>query len=257
MSYDKAKEFFLQGKSLRSISEELGYDRKKLSQQLKADGFNIKSRGMNHGTQKYKHNTDAFKVIDNEEKAYWLGFLYADGSIYRPRGTVELALADKDKGHLEKFRDFVSPDLPVKPRKVKLNGNIYLANRIQLVSMEMTNDLIAKGCVEAKSLVLEFPSDDIVPKHLINHFIRGYFDGDGCCIYRADGQILFSIIGTEQFLLDLYEHLKPTGLNLNKFGRDGNAYNIHWCGNNKYKLFKGYLYKNATIYLERKLPVPM
>lgn len=257
MSYEQAKELFLQGKSIRSISEQLGYDRKKLSQQLKADGLNIKARGITKGTQKYNHNTNTFKVIDNEEKAYWLGFLYADGSIYRPRGTVELGLADKDRTHLEKFRDFISPELPVKTRKVKLNNEIYLASRIQLVNMEITNDLIDKGCVEAKSLVLNFPSYDIVPQHLIHHFMRGYFDGDGSCFVRSDGQIHFSILGTEQFLLDYYKHLKDTGLNLNKMGYDGNARNLHWSGNKIYKLFKDYLYRDATIYLARKLPVPI
>ena len=31
--------------------------------------------------QKYSLNDDYFSVIDNEHKAYWLGFLYADGSL--------------------------------------------------------------------------------------------------------------------------------------------------------------------------------
>ena len=29
----------------------------------------------------YDIDKDYFKVIDTEEKAYWLGFIYADGSI--------------------------------------------------------------------------------------------------------------------------------------------------------------------------------
>ena len=47
----------------------------------------------------------------------------------------------------------------------------------------MFNDLIKQGCVPNKSLILTFPNKHQVPKNLINHFIRGYFDGDGSISY--------------------------------------------------------------------------
>lgn len=257
--YTEAKRLHEQGMSLRAIAEQLGCDRKKLSQALKRDGVVIKSRGMNKGTQKYKHNTDVFKVIDTEEKAYWLGFLYADGSIYEPRGTVELSLGAKDKEHLEKFRNFISPDLPIKEKDVRLKGNVYKACRLQLVSMEITRDLIKLGCPPAKSLTLKFPTEDIVPKHLIHHFMRGYFDGDGTagCYTNQNhphpsNDMRFSVLGTEEFLLGFYNELKHTGLPLNKFQEHGKAKGIGWGGNGRYELFSDFLYKDAHIYLERK-----
>ena len=61
---------------------------------------------------KYEYNKDYFSKIDTSDKAYWLGFLYADGCINRfYRGeklksmTLELGLCYRDKEHLEKFKN--------------------------------------------------------------------------------------------------------------------------------------------------------
>lgn len=48
-----------------------------------------------------------FENIDTEEKAYWLGFLYADGCVGSKESKVELSLAEKDLRHMEKFRSFI------------------------------------------------------------------------------------------------------------------------------------------------------
>ncbi len=43
-----------------------------------------------------------FKKIDSEEKAYWLGFLEADGCIHGGEGDyrIEIGLAEKDFHYL-------------------------------------------------------------------------------------------------------------------------------------------------------------
>lgn len=48
-----------------------------------------------------------FDEIDSEEKAYWLGFIYADGYIRERKSgkSLEIKLAVKDKKHLELFRE--------------------------------------------------------------------------------------------------------------------------------------------------------
>ena len=61
----------------------------------------------------------------------------------------------------------------------KYNNKLYPANRINIVSKQLKKDLIQAGCTCTKSLTLTFPSENIIPKHLQHHFIRGYFDGDG------------------------------------------------------------------------------
>lgn len=55
-------------------------------------------------------NRYIFENIDNEEKAYWLGFLYADGSVGSTDYRVELGLAEKDLEHIKKFKNFIGLD---------------------------------------------------------------------------------------------------------------------------------------------------
>ena len=74
--YEEAKDLFLEGHSLSAVERITGYNRKWLSQLLKAEGYDVK-----RNNQKYNYNETAFEQIDDEEKAYWLGFLYADGCV--------------------------------------------------------------------------------------------------------------------------------------------------------------------------------
>ena len=53
--------------------------------------------------RKYNCNYDYFKEIDTEDKSYWLGFLYADGSIHKTKHTMDLVLSINDKEHLYSF----------------------------------------------------------------------------------------------------------------------------------------------------------
>lgn len=69
------------------------------------------------------------------------------------------------------------PIIKYQIKKGKGAGNWYC--RLVHDSRELALDLKNKGCYQGKSLTLTFPSKDIVPEHLIRHFIRGYFDGDG------------------------------------------------------------------------------
>ena len=59
----------------------------------------------------YYYNKDYFKIINNEHKAYWLGFLYADGyvePIYRKDKIkafrLELSLQESDEDMLLLFK---------------------------------------------------------------------------------------------------------------------------------------------------------
>ena len=55
----------------------------------------MRSVGRNY---KYKCNDNFFKNIDTEEKAYWLGVLYADGNVSKnSSGTGQVFLSSKDK----------------------------------------------------------------------------------------------------------------------------------------------------------------
>ena len=58
--------------------------------------------------KKYTINEDYFDVIDNQDKAYWLGFIAADGYNREDRGYIEFRLHKQDIDILNKFKQCLS-----------------------------------------------------------------------------------------------------------------------------------------------------
>ena len=119
---------------------------------------------------------DFFESIDTEEKAYWLGFLYADGYNYEAKGEVKVALAGKDKDFLLKLRDTIYPNKD-KPLYYKENSDLSTGYELNMSSARMSRHLAKQGCMQAKTFKIKFPY--FIDESLYRHFIRGYFDGDG------------------------------------------------------------------------------
>lgn len=71
---------------------------------------------------KNKYKTDYFNVIDTEKKAYFLGFIYADGCIYkRQKGnsleiSLNISIQSKDKEILEELEK----ELNIYPSRLKI-----------------------------------------------------------------------------------------------------------------------------------------
>lgn len=207
-------------------------------------------------------NKDYFKKIDSEEKAYWLGFLYADGCVYIRNKTyrVILELSQKDIEQILKFKNAIGCD-----------NKIYTSEKyakLDIGCKEIVQDLINLGCIPNKSLKLTFPTEQQVPKYLINHFIRGYFDGDGCISYstgerkrpelkkqRSEGytykQYTFKLVGTKEFLEGVVDALN---LPKNKLLQNNNKnnYDLKYGGKPRVTNILNLLYENSNIYLKRK-----
>lgn len=188
-----------------------------------------------------------FEKIDTEEKAYWLGFLYADGSVGSKEDKIELGLSEKDLKHIEKFRNFMNITNKISYRK---NTKSY---RISFRSIKCKQDLIDKGCVPKKSLILKFPNENQVPKELIKHFIRGYFDGDGW-FTNTEKYFQIGIIGTENFIkgfLDTVENINKEN-KIFKVHRENGAKRYMFGSYNDVLNFLNWIYKDSKIYLDRK-----
>ena len=92
------------GRSLESISKEYHNTYPVLSKMLKEAGIQVINR-----QNEIRFNEHVFDIIDTKEKAYWLGFIFADGCISsqksdkKPIYRFELILGEEDKNHLDKF----------------------------------------------------------------------------------------------------------------------------------------------------------
>lgn len=210
---------------------------------------------------KYYYNKNFFEKIDNEKKAYWLGFLYADGCINeifrdgKPKGmTLEVSLSSKDETHLEKFLNDIESNVTIRKKIVKLNGKKYDCRRVTICCTKMCRDLIKLGCTPRKSLTLTFPNDSIVSKKLLNHFIRGYFDGDGCVYFNDITRTMKVIlVGTKDILENIGHCLFENGIPvLNRIQAKGKAYESFIYGYDVMNMVYNYLYMNSTVYLDRK-----
>lgn len=247
------------GNSCRTVAKKLAICPSTVSNVLRDFNKNVRQpneKGHSKGTtknRKYTFDYDFFEKIDNEKKAYWLGFLMADGSV-SDRGAITLALAEKDYLMLEKLKNAVNGNMPIKHRESKIKKKTYKICRIVLSSVKMAEDLIKKGCVPRKTFQLKFPSSEDVSRGYIHHFMRGYFDGDGCM--GINGQ--FSIVSNRDFVKE-YERIllsflptKRIPVKLVPTKNNDQICNIVHGGRKIIKEIYDFLYKDATIYMERK-----
>ena len=157
-----------EGETYSVIAKAINTKADKVSKYLKTLGYGVRPHNKlkNHdylsASRKNKVNENFFKIIDTEEKAYWLGFLYADGYVCKKHdksghekgGSVELCLQERDKYHIQNFLDDIESTAPISNKVVKLNEKEYYAYRTYVSSIKMVNDLISHGCFENKSLIL-------------------------------------------------------------------------------------------------------
>lgn len=212
-------------------------------------------------------NERFFENINTEEKAYWLGFMYADGYVTNRKGTqsfiVELCLQSKDLNHLYKFKESLNSDIEPVKKKTTCKGKTYEAHKFSINRKAMYNDLIHKGCYENKSLILKFPDISLFKEQsLVKHFIRGYFEGDGCVgLYKTKDvkkkQVSLNILGTENFLKGIIEYFKGNNLDIgseNIYKGTGTKKNISYIQKSHEKAFNilEFIYSDCNIYLDRK-----
>ena len=99
------------------------------------------------------YNDTFFDIIDTEEKAYWLGFMYADGNVPIKISSCEVSLQILDVDHLIKFKS----DLHARN---KINYDFKIERcRFHFGNKHLKQALIKQGCVPQKSLILTFPSN--------------------------------------------------------------------------------------------------
>lgn len=250
---EKIVEDYLNNKSLRQIEQDYDVSRATVSKYLEKHG--IKNQKGNH-YRKYFHDFNYFEVIDSEEKAYWLGFMFADGYIVDFSNTYGedsfgISISKKDYSLLEKFKKSIQATNPIKEYNRKGPGENLI--RLLMTSQKTVNDLINHGCVKQKSLILKPPSG--IPNDLIRHFIRGFFDGDGCITKSYLSKIkkyIYSVQITSTLEMVSWIKEKTMMGSIVKEKRRDKTYYYELGGNIQLIKFYHYLYDDSTIYLDRK-----
>lgn len=222
--------------------------------------------------RKYSINENYFDVVDSHEKAYILGFIYADG--YNREDLLELVQIEERKDILEKIKIALDSDAPLKE---------YTLGKwtLNICSSKLCKSLTRLGAIRNKSLALVFPKD-IMDDQYMNSFILGYFDGDGCVwdgkckkmIVKDSSRVIgyrerivhnvkFTITGVNSFIEPLQNYLverlgfKKTKLNYAKAKNPSiitkdSVCTMEYSGRKQLaKLYK-YMYSDSPIFCNSK-----
>jgi len=199
-------------------------------------------------------NENYFDVIDTQEKAYWLGFIHADGSLVfdkkRNRITcLDICIHRRDDNLIEQFVRDIDGDTTKIERFI---NNRRPMTRIRLRSPVLIETLCNLGVQPNKS----FRNDGalIKDRDYFRHYLRGYFDGNGS-VYKAREHIRMQIIGPEKLCQDFF-----AGIEREVGVKGGNVYpsphsdrHILLYQTNKQCIsIANWMYDDATRYLKRK-----
>lgn len=187
---------------------------------------------------KYSFDETAFDEIDNEETAYWLGFLYADG--YAERKGLRLSLGKRDIKQLERFRKFMKSDNIFYTRSRSYDLGIWSAS--------LSRKMRTLGIVPRRGKFNSLTKPQL-PKNLQRHFIRGYIDGDGC-LAKDERIIILGKMDILTWIMDIFHN--ELGINRTKFRKRRGTYEISFGGREQAWKIIEYLYVGANIFMERK-----
>lgn len=261
-NFQKSKiiEMYKNGLSTTQIGEQLKIYHKLVAKVLQENGI----KRVRNNSRTYKLNEHYFDMIDTPNKAYILGFFYADGCNIKNKSTISMSLEEKDKEILEKIRLEIGSERKlefINQSKRKDKNNDYHYNdmwRLLLFSTYMCDVLETHGMMPNKSLKLKFP--EWLDKNLYSHFIRGYFDGDGslCIHQKQNGKYhpLLTITSTNDFCQRCLEILREE-LNIGGGIYDASSHNgitkvISISGFVQLEKVLSWLYKDADLYMKRK-----
>lgn len=213
----------------------------------------------------YRVDEDFFVDINTEEKAYILGFICADGHIESSNYRITITLQDTDYQLLEKIREAMHSTHPIKRGITK--NNPYLGSSrntlhqcsLNINGKNLVTPLINMGISGKKTYNLGSNIVNFVPKNLMRHFLRGFFDGDGSVSwgkhYSSGNKYLIQVAGNEEFLLGTFQKYFPSNCKLYKYKTSKQCFTWKVADKRKVLEFLNFIYKDAKIYLNRKYKI--
>lgn len=248
-SVDKIIEMYCNGDSLKEIGHALHFSPETIKKILEEN--NISIRNISQSSSVYDINENYFDAIDDQNKAYILGLLYADGNRSGSSNTITINLQERDRDILDKIKHCIGFSGPL--HYIDYHGEWNRQNQWKLAfsNKHMAEQLYQYGVVPNKEFKVEFPT--FLDEELLPHFIRGYLDGDGC-IVKSEKRV--SMTGTIMLLSGIKEYVESIlGIHFSiQHYKKKNPItcDIRVAGRNQCKKFLDYIYDNATIYLNRK-----
>lgn len=231
---------------------------------LKRNGIE-RRKGRDSRRNVCKIDDNFFRTIDSHLKAQILGFIFADGCVAQrtKRGRIlQIILHQKDAIYLESIRTSLNSERPlVYASYLGKDGTTRHTVRFATTSPTIVSDLERYGVVPRKSLVIGFPTEDMVPSEFLGSFILGVFEGDGSISLPKPGKRKhrcadISVAATVSFNTRLAEILSERGIKSythippNMVGKNFSVLRIGTVSG--VRKFYDLVYANATLRMDRK-----
>lgn len=226
---------------------------KKRGRPIKISGFSI--------------DPNQFYVVDKKETAYFLGFLWADGSVRKSgySNRVEIEIKEPDaisvKNHFMKLGKW---NMQIRKRSQKVSK--YNSVKFCCNNRPLTDHLI-KFDYKTKSTSSPTKILSTIPEKLKNYFWRGYLDGDGCIYltknrnskkinglrinfwgtHNQDWSDLIELCNKMKCPYTIYKYKRKT-----KLGKIHKSSTLYINNPESRKLFLDYIYSGEKIGLKRK-----
>jgi len=243
-------EAYLGGKTLKEAGDMFGVSTTVGSDELKKRG--LRARTTSEIKTKYKINESFFDVIDTEEKAYWLGFITADGCI--TNGNLFIGLKYDDINHLEKFRKSVNAEQPVRVGFGKRGEKFYKKCSITIHNKSFVKKIKKLGITENKSFTATICPN--IPETLESAYWRGLIDGDGSFgIYETKRGYTWcqvDLVGSRSICESFKKWVTKISDRNPMTLSHASIFRVRYGGRTAPVAILKELYENSTIFLSRK-----
>lgn len=232
-------------KSIKAIARAFNVSRSVIIKVLEKHNVDIESSSNKYG-RKYFFDEYYFDQIDSEEKAYWLGFLYADGYLTN-NNMIGCGLRRDDEQHIVSFLQ------DIKMSQINLcYSDITNSCRFNLTSQTMYDSLLKKGFSRKKSYDNTSLPFDCVPDNFKRYFILGFWDGDGYVSITNGKKLTGVVSNNEKLLLSFMKYIN--GQIEDDFCKviNSDGYFRIRMVTNKAKRFLDWLYFDSRVHMQRK-----
>ena len=238
------------GAFLIELAQHFKIDKETMRKRL--SDLNLEVKNKNRINRRIKSNY--FSIIDSPEKAYWLGFLFTDGSVdhYHTCGRIRLQLQEKDEEILEQLKEDLCIDSKIIYNK-RSNGTCC---SVEFVDEQIYNDLAKYGIIPNKTYNINRIPYETIPEEYLEAYALGLFDGDGSLSYSDN----FSTDVTLNYTAYHEEEVKDFQKIINKLANIENinkpfftsAWHVQWRGRLQVLKILDVLYINCPRHLKRK-----
>lgn len=254
---------YKEGTSMKKLAKQIGRKSEESIRTL------FKRRGYDTSIQRrYPIDETFFNKIDNELKAYYLGFIAADGCIQKSN-SLDIAIQARDGYILEPLKDAIQPKKPL--QIIYGKGNRQDQLKLSIRSVKLCSQLTSLGFPPNKSIAgMSYPN---LSQDLHRHFIRGFFDGDGTitgCLSKTISRAGVGLINdglsrkvkmvstSKKFLEEINANLISMGLSKRSVIQDKSRqrktplYRLCYSSISDISKLETLFYTDANYYLHRK-----